>query len=294
MDAAKHLWIIMYEPLLRNITENPFDDGPRLVMADYLEEQGDSDRAEFIRIQVELHGRKRPRACSACEGSGRSLIDGTTIWDMMCRRCKGKGFVGGNFERWELVKREAELLEGWIEGREGSNCKWWLSAGGVTTWATPKAEKQHMGCHGGWWCPKKHYGSTAARFERGFVGKIRLTMEVLLREAEWIFKTWPVTEVEVFGRKPIRELWHVLGFSWLPMDGDDSPESMWIGNLDSMNQWTSKTDPHVLPWQIFDLAFGLRTKNVADTDEDCMVWLSRACVKYGREKAGLGVLKWPS
>lgn len=36
------------------ILATPDDDGPRLVFADWLEEQGDVDRAEFIRVQCRL------------------------------------------------------------------------------------------------------------------------------------------------------------------------------------------------------------------------------------------------
>lgn len=39
---------------LADIRESPGDDGPRLVYADWLEEQGDSTRAELIRVQCEL------------------------------------------------------------------------------------------------------------------------------------------------------------------------------------------------------------------------------------------------
>jgi uncharacterized protein (TIGR02996 family) len=39
---------------LQKIIENPDDDAPRLVFADWLEEHGDSDRAEFVRVQCEL------------------------------------------------------------------------------------------------------------------------------------------------------------------------------------------------------------------------------------------------
>jgi uncharacterized protein (TIGR02996 family) len=42
------------EALLRAIQEDPHDDGPRLVYADWLEEEGDQARAEFIRVQCEL------------------------------------------------------------------------------------------------------------------------------------------------------------------------------------------------------------------------------------------------
>jgi uncharacterized protein (TIGR02996 family) len=47
------------DAFLRTIAETPADDGPRLVYADWLEEQGESDRAEFIRLQIEL---ARPEA----------------------------------------------------------------------------------------------------------------------------------------------------------------------------------------------------------------------------------------
>src|SRR4051794_23075081 len=42
------------EPFLRAIVEDPEDDAPRLVYADWLDEHGDPARAEFIRVQVRL------------------------------------------------------------------------------------------------------------------------------------------------------------------------------------------------------------------------------------------------
>jgi len=46
------------EAFIRRIAEAPDDDTPRLVYADWLDEHGDPDRAEFIRVQCELA--KRP------------------------------------------------------------------------------------------------------------------------------------------------------------------------------------------------------------------------------------------
>jgi uncharacterized protein (TIGR02996 family) len=40
--------------LLRAICENPAEDAPRLVYADWLDENGQPERAEFIRVQIEL------------------------------------------------------------------------------------------------------------------------------------------------------------------------------------------------------------------------------------------------
>src|SRR6476660_6786094 len=40
------------DALVRAIIENPLDDAPRLVYADWLDEHGDPGRAEFIRLTV--------------------------------------------------------------------------------------------------------------------------------------------------------------------------------------------------------------------------------------------------
>ena len=40
--------------LLQSVLDNPSDDGVRLAYADAMEEAGELDRAEFIRVQVEL------------------------------------------------------------------------------------------------------------------------------------------------------------------------------------------------------------------------------------------------
>src|SRR5262245_24000733 len=42
------------QAFLDAIVATPDDDGPRLVFADWLEEQGEGDRAEFIRLQCRL------------------------------------------------------------------------------------------------------------------------------------------------------------------------------------------------------------------------------------------------
>jgi uncharacterized protein (TIGR02996 family) len=42
------------EGFLSGIRAEPDDDAPRLVFADWLEDQGDAERAEFIRVQCEL------------------------------------------------------------------------------------------------------------------------------------------------------------------------------------------------------------------------------------------------
>lgn len=58
------------ESLLRSILESPQDDTPRLIYADWLEENGEAERAEFVRVQVELARLERNEIhfadCDAC------------------------------------------------------------------------------------------------------------------------------------------------------------------------------------------------------------------------------------
>src|SRR5690349_12889724 len=48
------------DALLAAIRQAPRDDAPRLVFADWLDEHGEADRAEFIRLQIEIDPYRRP------------------------------------------------------------------------------------------------------------------------------------------------------------------------------------------------------------------------------------------
>jgi uncharacterized protein (TIGR02996 family) len=76
------------DALLRAVLGDPADDGLRLVYADWLEENGQGERAEFIRVQVELAGGK---PCLSESASPRRFCRPE------CRRCA-------------LRRRERELL----------------------------------------------------------------------------------------------------------------------------------------------------------------------------------------
>ncbi len=67
------------DALLRAICDNPDDDTPRLVIADWLQEHGEDERAEFIRLQIVLaHGNadsallEREKALLAAHGESWS------------------------------------------------------------------------------------------------------------------------------------------------------------------------------------------------------------------------------
>jgi uncharacterized protein (TIGR02996 family) len=57
---------------LRSILEDPDDDTPRLVFADWLEEKGQGDKARFVRLEVELS--RLPRRQDCFEHLGKELI----------------------------------------------------------------------------------------------------------------------------------------------------------------------------------------------------------------------------
>src|SRR3954447_2290691 len=50
------------DALLAAVRQAPDDDAPRLVFADWLDEHGEADRAEFIRLQIEIDPLRRPDA----------------------------------------------------------------------------------------------------------------------------------------------------------------------------------------------------------------------------------------
>jgi uncharacterized protein (TIGR02996 family) len=91
---------LMHDAFLDDICANPEDDTPRLVYADWLDEQGDEDRAEFIRAQV--------RAWRLPDGE----------------------------EKWELEARALQLLdtyrEVWFGGEEFDNCEYDIKRGFVS------------------------------------------------------------------------------------------------------------------------------------------------------------------
>jgi uncharacterized protein (TIGR02996 family) len=107
--------------LLAAILAHPAEDTPRLAYADWLQEQGDDERAEFIRVQIEL-ARTDPFdgwECIVC--GNRPSLEGSFDGAMVehgkgCYTLFGDG-GGSEFvevsDRYKLLRaRELELLVG--------------------------------------------------------------------------------------------------------------------------------------------------------------------------------------
>jgi uncharacterized protein (TIGR02996 family) len=257
---------------LRAVCWSPFDDGPRLVYADRLEERGECARAEFIRVQCELATIDRKL------GEHNSDSKGTCI----CRCCVilRKAIA-------PLRRRERELLEAFAPGRRKRN-RW--------HWLQPLCEIMPPG-----WEATRDYD--AVTFRRGFVSIITLTCRQFLGGpceqcngfefiglmsspferacsacrgtghveglAAALFAAAPVTEVRLSDREP----YQAEGAFW----------------------WSLAARPEMssyLPNELLELLPGGKTGNFSSSNA-AHAALSAACVAVGRARAKLPALARP-
>ena len=103
-----------HRPFLRAICDQPADDAPRLVFADWLDEHGDPDRAEFIRVQVALAAaRGRGEEPAELVERDRDFRQALEIrW-----RCELPVLSGVIWQRF---------WRGFVSGAEFSNGRWFI------------------------------------------------------------------------------------------------------------------------------------------------------------------------
>jgi uncharacterized protein (TIGR02996 family) len=109
-----------YEPFLRAICENPDDDTVRLVYADWLDEHGESDRAELIRIGLRL-------AAGGCSSAEEQSL-----------RARERELIQRNRERWFAELPRARNFEWSFGGDLEWNTYWRFDrgfVGCVTFWS---------------------------------------------------------------------------------------------------------------------------------------------------------------
>jgi uncharacterized protein (TIGR02996 family) len=90
----------------RAIAAAPDDDTPRLVFADYLDEHGEPDRAEFVRVQCELAGSSgitevrcdalRRRERELLKAHAKDWLGDLGDWPPFYGEMKGYGWQGNN------------------------------------------------------------------------------------------------------------------------------------------------------------------------------------------------------
>jgi uncharacterized protein (TIGR02996 family) len=99
------------QAFLEAICDNPEDDTPRLVFADWLEENGQPERAEFILVQIEMAslGQDDPRRPALADRSRALFFDPTAAWgrelrELLTYSAWERGFV------WRVALTAARFL----------------------------------------------------------------------------------------------------------------------------------------------------------------------------------------
>lgn len=157
------------ELLLKAIMKNPDDDTTRLIYADWLEENGQCERGEFIRVQVAL---SRPTLC-----------EGTSPTGIACSKLRPRGkkdclpWCKPCCDFDDLKKREQQLV--WSHD---------------TDWRADFA-RQIGDNH-------DHYYAVAPEWERGFVSHVTCTWEDWLKHGDAILAAEPVREVTLTTEPP--------------------------------------------------------------------------------------------
>lgn len=153
------------EALLAAILANPADDTARLVYADWLQEQGEEERAKFIRVQCELE------SYPMCENVRTRNYDARDGISSEWQRC------------FDLENRERELFR--------ENLCW-------SGWMGSPARRDVLHVRN-----LDNLGTlVGCVFSRGFVSEIRLPLAAWEQHAASIWSRHPVQRVALTDREP--------------------------------------------------------------------------------------------
>lgn len=228
------------ELLLRAILTDPADDHARLVYADYLDEVAGrhTERAEFIRVQVELAG------LPTCDAEG----------GIYCSRCQLPTGYGRYAKRCRGAVCRLRMREYYTSRR-------------YLVWD---------------WCRSIPAGSWN-KYHRGFVESVTCTVADFMRNARALFLQHPIIRVTLTDRQP--DLFDL---------SDGAASRVW-----NRQDTAPLTDADsLLPRELYDTL--PEDNSVADVfgpvgpgewfcrdTAHALDALSEACVRYGRQEAGL-------
>ncbi len=183
------------EAFLEDILANPADDWLRLIYADYLEDNGQEERSEFIRVQIELFN--WPCECDDVE----------RVYHPECK-CKEKG---------ELQRRERELLKNKM----------------VDT-STPKHRRRtQLECLMATEALGRYALVSRYTWHRGFMQSVVCTCEAWLKQGSALVRQHPLERVELsdldIGESSVGDGWFILPASsgFMAVVFPDQPRSLW-------------------------------------------------------------------
>lgn len=173
------------DALYRAILEEPEADAPRLVYADWLEENGDAadrTRSEFVRVQIELHRLGGcPEGVCRCDGGGG-----------LCGSCRAD-------RDWEKENKRLLELERMLWERQDD-------PGMAANFVIPNSQPRV----GGDYIPQNDAASNTRLecyvWRRGFPDEVRLKLADFMTNAAAIFTAHPIARVALTDREPSRRI----------------------------------------------------------------------------------------
>jgi uncharacterized protein (TIGR02996 family) len=170
LDVGRLLVTTTLANLLRAVCEDPADDLLRLVLADSLDDNGEADRAEFVRLQCKL---STLGECERDFGLGLSCC---------CKFCRGGGLP--------LQWRQDELIRSCL-------WKWLRDELPPAVWA-----EFDRWTHEGNVVTSKRDEDLSLVFRRGFVSEVRCPLSSWLAHGPAIVACQPVEAVVLADREP--------------------------------------------------------------------------------------------
>jgi uncharacterized protein (TIGR02996 family) len=154
--------------LLRAILVDPADDAPRLVLADWLDENGEPERAEFIRLDIAA--RRNPRSAASANVAARWKCSIYAIRHIRELTCSAWPADLRQTFQWDRMTRSGPAygnirIVGHFQLASGKEARFVLDRG-------------------------------------GFVAEISLPVAAFLAHAEALFRVHPATTIHLKGRAP--------------------------------------------------------------------------------------------
>lgn len=235
------------EILLKDILKDPDDDTPRLVLADWLMDNGEELRGRFIRAHVEYARIARevadlgPCYCRGPDPTG-------------CSRCN-KGERSGLWKRRQANREECRSL--FLMGDGRGPCGLSLAP-----------DDDYMADSATFEMVVENHKDPAWRFfwRRGFIETVECGCDAFLRRSKGIFNDVPVRTVAIKDRSPY-----------------NSSSRSWWWMLDPA--YTYRRECPLLPTALFDLLTEGQTwthYRQYESRTDAEEALSRACIAWSR------------
>lgn len=257
--------------LYRAICEQPAEDTPRLVYADWLDEVAEhvgilseayTAHAELIRLQIQV---TRGPWCRVCGKIGTFR----GAWSVWCER-HGIDVATTDVAPDKFVERVCDACD---YGTAANRVKWLLNStyptGGKFS-APVRVRGEEL------WKPHELMTAREVRYSRGFVGLVSYTTGSYLKWADKICKAAPLEGIVICDRV-ISKPYLKVGFFWEPR---------------AFESWKGEHSDYpypscVVPEFLFDLCATFRDKDEAETVQDSYRWLSWAALHFARKVAGL-------